>query len=320
MNRPLVSVAVFCYEQSQYVPESLASVASQDYAPIEVFFVDDGSSDDSASVARAMIGSDPRLAGTTVLADGVNRGLAPRMNEVLRQAAGEWVVWLASDDVLLPDAVESLVAGARDDVGVVFGDLDVIDEQGRSRGYSRPRDSWQRSTAIRYRDGGRPLPDMFTVNNFVPGGMALIRRSVLVEAGGYDPDARTEDLDMWLRIGWSTTFRYVATSVGRYRVVPGSTSRSERVNTLDQARIMHKHVVAGDPGGNGYARLAAMRWALAVGRGRGRPGVRLGEVAEVSGLPTRHLVRALPAATTRPILGAAMAAARLLVRRKLRPT
>jgi alpha-1,3-rhamnosyltransferase len=316
VNRSLVSIGVFCYRQAKYVPDALRSVAVQDYRPLEVFFVDDGSPDESVQVARAEIAADPRLASTTVIADGVNRGLATRMNQVLERASGEWVVWLASDDALVPGAVRTLVSGSRDDVDVVFGDLEVMDERGRPRGYSRPRDSWQRTTAARYSDGGRPLPDMFAVNNFVPGGMALIRRSVLVEAGGYDPETRTEDLDMWLRIGWTRTFRYVGAPVGRYRVVPGSTSRSERVNTLDQARIMRKHVLSGSPGGDGYARLAAMRWALAVGRGRGRPGVGLREVADTAGLPLRRLLRVLPAAAARPILGAVAAAARLLLTRR----
>jgi hypothetical protein len=137
-----------------------------------------------------------------------------------------------------------------------------------------------------------------------------------VDAGGYDPDVRTEDFDMWLRIGWTTRVRYVAAPVGRYRVVPGSTSRSERVNTLDQARIMGKHWPTAEPSNaRGYARLAAMRWALAVGRGKGRSAVSLREVAAESGIPYRLLLREVPAAAVRPTAGAVFSAVRLAVRR-----
>jgi hypothetical protein len=105
-------------------------------------------------------------------------------------------------------------------------------------------------------------------------------------------------------------------------VVAGSTSRSERVNTLDQARIMGKHWPTADAkAARGYARLAAMRWALAVGRGKGRPAASLREVADVSGIPKPRLVRELPAAAARPIIGAAWSVLRLvLVRtRRVRP-
>lgn len=196
MSCPLVTVGVFCFRQGRYVGQALASVKAQDYTPLEVVVVDDGSGDGSARVAREALAEHGIEAA--VIDDGVNRGLAERLNQVLAVAHGEFVVWLAADDQLQPTAISALVAACEPDTGVVFGDLAVIDERGRSRGYARPRDSWQRATALLYRERARPpLPDMFRVNNFVPGGMALIRRRVLLDAGGYDPGARTEDFDMW---------------------------------------------------------------------------------------------------------------------------
>jgi glycosyltransferase involved in cell wall biosynthesis len=312
---PLVTVGVICYRQGRYLDDALASVAAQDHPRLEVVVVDDGSDDGSADVARDVLAR--RGIDAVLIDDGENRGLGNRLNQVLGLAHGEYVVWLAADDQLQPGAVRALVAASDPSTGVVFGDLWVVDEHGRSRGYARPRDSWQRTTALRYRDKARvPLPDMFRVNNFVPGGMALIRRQTLLDAGGYDPDARTEDFDMWLRIGWTTPFRYAAVPAGRYRVVPGSTSRSERVNTLDQARIMGKHWPTADAAQRrGYARLAAMRWGLALGRGKGRAAVSLREVAAESGIPYTALLREVPAAVARPIAGAVWSALRLLALR-----
>ena len=235
---PRVTIGVFCYNQEPLVRGAINSALAQQPAPVDLVVADDGSSDGSVDVIREVLAA--AATPTTLIADGVNRGLATRLNQALDAASGDWVVWLAADDLLLPTALADLTAAASDDVDVVFGDLDVMDELGRPRGYSRPRDTWQRATAERYRDGRPPLPDMFEVNNFVPGGMCLIRRRALRDACGYDPAIRTEDLDMWLRIGWASRFRYVGRSVGRYRVVPGSTSRSERQNTLDQARIARK--------------------------------------------------------------------------------
>jgi glycosyltransferase involved in cell wall biosynthesis len=315
VSHPLVTIGVICYRQGRYLDDALGSVAAQSYRPLEVVVVDDGSDDGSADTARDVIAA--KGLDAVLVADGVNRGLGHRLNQVLELAHGEFVVWLAADDQLQAGAVSALVAACDTTTGVVFGDLSVVDERGRSRGYARPRDSWQRATALRYRDRARPpLPDMFRVNNFVPGGMALIRRQTLLDAGGYDPQVRTEDFDMWLRIGWTTPFRYAAVPAGRYRVVPGSTSRSERINTLDQARIMGKHWPTADARHRrGYARLAAMRWALAVGRGKGRSPVSLREVAGESGIPYPALLRAAPAAAVRPVAGAVWSAVRLPVLR-----
>ncbi len=290
-------------------------MAAQDYRAVEVVVVDDGSGDGSAQTAREVL--DQRGIEATLLADGVNRGLGNRLNQVLELAQGTWVVWLAADDQFQPGALSTLTAAA-----------DNFDRRGVRRPVGHRREwpvAWLRAAETRGSAPPHfatatgptvPLPDMFRVNNFVPGGMALIRRQVLLDAGGYDPAVRTEDFDMWLRIGWTTRFRYVPSPAGRYRVVPGSTSRSERVNTLDQAAIMGKHWASAPPAlARGYARLAVMRWALAVARARGRSPVRLREVAEASGIPMSRLLREVPAAALRPIGGAVWSVTRLVVLR-----
>lgn len=233
-----LTVGVFCFNQSQWVTECLRSVFSQ--APGRVFVVDDGSSDDSVATARRAVAE---LAGSTrveVLTDGTNRGLATRMNEVLDATDTPYVVWVAADDMLAPGGLALLTRTAAEhpETDVVFGDLDVMDEDGVSRGYSRPADTWQGRVARRYLTGGRPYWDLLRYNNFIPGGMTLIRASALRDAGSYDPSIRTEDLNMWLTLGRTSEFCYVGRPVGRYRVVTGSESRRERTGVLDHATVL----------------------------------------------------------------------------------
>lgn len=314
---PRVTLGVFCFNQARFASECLASVAQQRYPALEVVLVDDGSSDGSLELLRESVSPDGLVPGATLLADGTNRGLHRRMNEVLQQATGEFVMWLAIDDVLLPDTIERLVrlAAANPGVDVVFGDLEVMDVDGHSRGYARPRDTWQRGVAMRYR---RPQPawrGIIEVNNFVSGGMSLLRRSSLLQVGGYDDDIRTEDMNMWLKLGREGNFLYAAQPVGRYRIVPGSKSRKDRAHTLDAARLCGSKVCGDPEWDRGMARLVAMRWALAVARGKGRPGVSLDEVSKESGISKATLLRALPSAALRPIVGSATAAVGRQLRR-----
>lgn len=309
-DMPLVTLGVFCFNQARFAAECLASVANQSYPNLEIFLVDDGSCDDSVEVLRSAVQTFPELSDATVIADGTNRGLHGRMNQVLGLAKGTFVMWLAIDDVLLAGAVERLVAQVHryPDVDVVFGDLEVMDVAGVSRGYARPRDTWQRGVAMRHRTPRPAWQGIIKVNNFVPGGMSLLRTQALARVGGYDDDIRTEDLNMWLKLGRDGRFLYAGQSVGRYRIVPGSKSRNDRAHSLDAARLCGRRL-SGDPEWDaGMARLVAMRWALAVARGKGRPGVSLGEVSQVSGIPVMRLVAALPAAAARPIFGSACAA------------
>jgi hypothetical protein len=293
-----VSIGIFCFNQAQFVRDCIAGLAAQAYSELEIFVVDDGSEDDSLEVIGRSI---DMLHGwpTAVLSDDTNRGLAARMNEVLARATGEWVIWVASDDALLPGAVEALVAGSSPEVDVVWGDLEVIDVHGQRRGYRRPADTWQGSTARRYATPANPMHDILRVNNFIPGGMTLIRAEALRAVGGYFEDVGTEDLTMWLRLSPESLFHYIGTPVGRYRIVEGSHSRSEAGTMRDQATLAAK--LGGNVPRSGLARLVAMRWALSVARSRGRPPVPLSEVAEICGIPRSQLLRAMPRAISDPV-------------------
>ena len=109
---PLVTIGVFCFNQSRFAAECLASVAEQEYPDLEIFVVDDGSSDTSVEVIQEAIRTNQQLAGATLVADGTNQGLHRRMNQVLGLAQGTYVMWVAIDDVLLPGTVGRLVAQA----------------------------------------------------------------------------------------------------------------------------------------------------------------------------------------------------------------
>jgi len=98
MSRPLVSVAIPCFNQARFLSDAIASVRRQRYAPIEVVVIDDGSTDESAKIASA--------AGVRLARQG-NAGISAARNAGLEMARGEFIVFLDADDELLPDAVES---------------------------------------------------------------------------------------------------------------------------------------------------------------------------------------------------------------------
>lgn len=95
---PAVSVIVPCYGQAHLLPEAVASVQAQDVDDWELLVVDDGSPDDTATVAARLMAEDSRVK----LIRKPNGGLSSARNAGLNAATGRFVQFLDADDVLLP--------------------------------------------------------------------------------------------------------------------------------------------------------------------------------------------------------------------------
>jgi glycosyltransferase involved in cell wall biosynthesis len=117
-DRPLVSIVVPSLNQAAFLEETLESVLSQSYEPLEVLVVDGGSTDGSVEIVRRY---EDRLAWWVSEPD---RGQADALNKGLARARGALLGWLSSDDTLLPGALARLVEPfvADPELFLVYGD------------------------------------------------------------------------------------------------------------------------------------------------------------------------------------------------------
>ncbi|WP_144589488.1 glycosyltransferase family 2 protein, partial [Brevibacterium casei] len=102
---PLVTIVVPVYNVAQYLPEFLDSVVGQTYKNLEILVVDDGSPDESASIARRWGRWDRRIR----VISKQNGGLGDARNAGLRSARGEYITFADSDDVLAPNGIRAMV-------------------------------------------------------------------------------------------------------------------------------------------------------------------------------------------------------------------
>lgn len=98
-----VSVVVPCFNAAAYLGEALQSVLDQNVRNVEIVVVDDGSTDDSASVAR-------RFTPHVQLASQTNQGISAARNRGLEVAAGSIIAFLDADDVMPANSIASRLA------------------------------------------------------------------------------------------------------------------------------------------------------------------------------------------------------------------
>jgi glycosyltransferase involved in cell wall biosynthesis len=116
---PAITVCVPTYNRARYLPQALESIAAQTHAGWEAVVYDDASTDDTAEV----IGSFRDDARFRFFRQPRNVGIAANRNACLREARGDYIAWLDSDDVYEPEmlATQAAVLDRRPGVGLVHG-------------------------------------------------------------------------------------------------------------------------------------------------------------------------------------------------------
>lgn len=124
---PKVSVVIPVYNVKNYLRECVESVKSQTYQNIEIFLIDDGSTDGSSMICDEIAQTDDRIK----VIHKKNGGLSDARNKGYRIATGKYIYYLDSDDYIKAWAIADLVSLAEEKcVDVVFFDAYFIDENG----------------------------------------------------------------------------------------------------------------------------------------------------------------------------------------------
>jgi hypothetical protein len=204
---PKVSVLLTSYNYSHFVPEAVRSVLASTGVEAELVIVDDHSSDHSVEVLQKLMKAEPWFP-IKLVARAANSGLARGRNTGLAHARGEYVFVLDADNRIYPNALASLSAALDRDPGPAFS-YGIIAKFGESGLLSHLPWSVERLCQANYIDA-----------------MAMVRRSVLEEVGGWDPGLSNlgwEDYDLWLRLAAEGQGGVLVTSYcGSYRVHPTS--------------------------------------------------------------------------------------------------
>src|SRR4051812_44716056 len=101
---PLVSVVIPTYNHAQFLGRALGSVIAQTYTNWEAIVVDNHSQDDTDAVVASQ--SDPRIKLLKIHNNGV---IAASRNKAMREARGEWIAFLDSDDAWYPEKLAVLI-------------------------------------------------------------------------------------------------------------------------------------------------------------------------------------------------------------------
>lgn|SRR5574344_2640437 len=198
-----VSVGISFYNAADYLGYSIQSVLNQTYSNFELLLIDDGSLDDSLLIARSFNDSRIRL-----FSDGINKGLAKRLNELVALSDGEYFVRMDADDIMFPNRLELQIKYLSDhpDVDVVGSAACSIDCDNHIIGM------------LNVNPHPKSIMDVFNHRCFVHPTIIALRSWFLNNP--YDERSlRMEDFNLWIRTINTSNFRNLDIPLIYYRSV-----------------------------------------------------------------------------------------------------
>jgi glycosyltransferase involved in cell wall biosynthesis len=220
-ENPIVTIICLAFNHEKFVVETLNSVTEQNYQPIELIIVDDCSTDNTKFVIDNWLLLHPKV---QFIANEINIGNTKAFNNALKFAKGEYIIDLAADDLLLPNGIQIQVDAFQKskfkNIGVVYGNAEIINENGSFNSFYFPVDA--NGKVITNRKTGDIYSSVLSSGDSICSVSALIKKSVFDYLGGYDETLAYEDLDSWIRASRVYEFDFIDEVLVKKRTVSNS--------------------------------------------------------------------------------------------------
>lgn len=210
-KKPKLSVIIASYNHQDYIAETLKSLENQTFQDFEIIVVDDGSTDKTVEVAR-------NFPSRAQIFTQENQGVVAARNRGVSLSQGEYICFVDSDDVVLPERFDRQVAALDSDpeLGLVFADALIIDSKGKQVG----------KLSDVYPVVPGDVDKMLVLHYcFIPMITAMVSAEVLRKAGPFEKPGPISDYMKWIEVAHLSKVYYGPEPLGCWRRHQRSTSK-----------------------------------------------------------------------------------------------
>lgn len=227
-ERPLITFALFAYNQEKYIREAIEGAFAQTYEPLEIILSDDCSTDRTFEIMKEMAASYRGQHSIHLRGGSKNLGLAGHINSVLAMSSGQIISWAAGDDIALPERTTifaSKLLENKECIGV-HSNVEEIDLNGKFLRY-RSHSKIEANTALE------------TVINY---GQSVItqshafRKSAFDTFGDFREDLTQEGIAMAFREAILGNIVFINLPLTKYRI--GSGVSTYTGGDLEKSKIL----------------------------------------------------------------------------------
>lgn len=216
MGQSLVSVILPVFNAERYVAPALESVLQQTHDNLQVIVIDDGSTDNSLQIVRAVAAGDARVR----IHARENRGLVATLNEALSHCDGEFVARMDADDICRRDRITKQLGYLEEHgLDIVGGAVEIFADDKVIAVKPFPQHNAALKASILCWGGHFCHP-------------AVLARRTLFDRYGYEDFAGIEDFALWIRLALDPSVRMgnLPDVVLRYRDHPKQVTKAEKID------------------------------------------------------------------------------------------
>ncbi len=210
-----VDVVMPVYNGGEFLSQAIQSVLVQSHRDFRLILIDDGSTDDSLSIATGYSQRDKRIC----LITRPNKGLVDTLNEGVGLCENHYIFRMDADDICLPDRFSRQLAFMEQNpsVAVVGSQFWIVDREGNELGHSS------------YPTDPVDIEKKLICGSVLAHPATCIRRETLLKTDGYRKAySHAEDYDLWLRISEFGHLRNIDTCLLKYRTHGENISSTKR--------------------------------------------------------------------------------------------
>ncbi len=227
---PAISVILPVYNGEKFVRSAIESILNQTFPDFELILIDDGSTDQTGEIIQSI--QDERI---QLVEHTQNQGLISSLNQGIALARGEYVARMDADDISLPDRFERQVEflRAHPRVGVLGNQVRFLNE-------NLEQVVWE----YHFPSSHTEIAWKMMFMNVIPHPAVIVRRELLIEASGYNPEyATAEDYELWTRLILQTEFANLDEVLLLYRRHSATVSEQKKqIQLATTLRIRRQYI------------------------------------------------------------------------------
>lgn len=242
-ERPLVTYALFTYNQEEYVSQAIQSALNQSYTPLEIVISDDCSTDSTFEIIKKETKNYTGPHKLIVIKNKSNLGVTSHINNIFNLASGDLIIAAAGDDISVPTRAEQLAKKWIDNGGgtaALYSPWIPIDRLGKKCG--PPHSNHANIKRFFTEDKGK-----HQYHGLIQGACAAWSRDLITNFGNLLPGGLCEDLELSYRAAFFGKILSIDEPLVLYRISENSISNfNKKSNTRKAIEWQEKRIHALD--------------------------------------------------------------------------